>query len=199
MSTHSSAPKPGPLGDLVITDAKRAWSLVAIRGGIAVIFGVLALVWPALTVLALAILFGVYALIDGIGAVVHTVRPGDRAHRWWYLAIGLLGIVAGVITLVWPGITIVALALVIGAWALVTGVAEIAAAIRLRRQITGEWVFIVAGVLSILAGILIFVHPIAGAFGIALLIGAYALAYGIMLLMAAYRLHKYTRNQTSAY
>jgi uncharacterized membrane protein HdeD (DUF308 family) len=169
-------------------DPRRAWPLVAVRGVFAVLFGILTLVWPGVTVLALAIVFGVYALFDGVGAIVQAFRPGDGAQRAAYALLGVLGLIAGVLALVWPGATVVVVTTLVGAWAVVTGIAEIVAAVRLRKQITGEAFLIIAGVLSVVAGILVLVHPIAGAFGIAVLIGVYALLYGVMLVVLAFRL-----------
>jgi uncharacterized membrane protein HdeD (DUF308 family) len=169
-------------------DPRRAWPLVAVRGAFAVLFGILTLVWPGVTVLALAIVFGVYALFDGISAIVQAFRPGDGAQRAAYGLLGALGVIAGVLALVWPGTTVLVLATLVGAWAVVTGIAEIVAAVRLRKQITGEAFLIVAGALSVIAGILVLVHPIAGVLGIAVLIGVYAVLYGVMLIVLAFRL-----------
>ncbi|MDT8913772.1 HdeD family acid-resistance protein [Amycolatopsis sp. PS_44_ISF1] len=174
----------------VVADPRRVWPLVVARGVFAVLFGILTLVWPGVTVLALAIVFGVYALFDGVSAIVQAFRPGDGAQRAAYALLGVLGVLAGVLALVWPGATVVVLTTLVGAWAVVTGVAEIVAAVRLRRQITGEAFLIVAGVLSVVAGVLVLVHPIAGAFGIAVLIGVYALLYGVMLIVLGLRLRR---------
>jgi uncharacterized membrane protein HdeD (DUF308 family) len=163
------------------------------RGIIAIAFGVLALVWPTVTVLALAVVFGIYALVDGVMRIVDTVRDRDRAHRWISIIGGVLSIAAGVVSLVWPGITAVALALLIGAWALVTGVSEIVAAIRLRKQIRGEAFLAIAGLLSVIAGIVILFQPIAGALGIAVVIGIFAVIYGAFLVGLGFRLHRATR------
>lgn len=177
---------------------RQAWPLAAVRGVFAVVFGLFALAWPGATVLVLAILYGVYALFDGVGGLMQAFRPGDAAHRWAYALLGILGLVIGVATLAWPAITVFALATLVGIWALVTGVAEIVAAIRLRKQIEGEFFLIVAGAISAIAGILIVLEPIAGAFGVALLVGIYALIYGIMLLVLAFRLRKVANTQVDA-
>ena len=173
-----------------VIEPRQAWPLIATRGGLAVLFGLLALIWPSATVLVLAIFYGVYALVDGVGGLMEAFRGGDTAHRVAYGLLGVLGIVAGIVVLAWPGITVLLLATLVGIWAIVTGVAEIVAAIRLRKQIEGEAFLILAGAISLIAGILIVINPIAGAFGIALLVGIYALLYGIMLLVLAFRLRK---------
>ena len=182
-----------PLVGFTAIEPRLAWPLAALRGVFAVLFGVLALIWPGTTVLVLAILYGVYAIFDGIGGVMQAFRPGDAAHRAAYGVLGLLGIVAGVLVLLWPGITVLVLALLVGFWAIFTGIVEIVAAIRLRKQIEGEAFLIAAGALSLIAGIVIVFNPVAGAFGIALLVGIYALIYGVILLVLAFRLRKLAR------
>ena len=182
----------------IVVEPRRAWPLVATRGAFAVVFGLFTLIWPAATVLVLAILYGIYALIDGAGGVMQAFRGGDTMHRVAYALLGLLGIVVGILVLVWPGITVLLLATLVGIWAIITGVAEIVAAIRLRKQIEGEAFLILAGAISVLAGILIVINPIAGAFGIALIVGIYALLYGIMLLVLAFRLRKAADTDTPA-
>ncbi|WP_410603774.1 HdeD family acid-resistance protein [Amycolatopsis sp. lyj-90] len=179
-----------PLAGLTVVEPRLAWPLAAVRGVFAILFGVLALIWPGATVLALAIIYGVYAIIDGIGGLMQAFRPGDAAHRAAYGILGAFGIIAGVLVLLWPGITVLVLAFLVGFWAIFTGIVEIVAAIRLRKQIEGEAFLIAAGALSLIAGIVIVFNPLAGAYGIALLVGIYALLYGVMLLVLAFRLRK---------
>ncbi|WP_406630291.1 HdeD family acid-resistance protein [Amycolatopsis sp. WGS_07] len=192
-----TTPTPPVLGFAVL-DPRRAWPLVLTRGILGVLFGVLALVWPGITVLALAFLFGIYVLIDAVGALMQAFRPGDGGHRIAYALLGVLGLVAGVLTLVWPGVTVLVLATLVGAWAVVTGIMEIVAAIRLRKQITGEAFLIVAGALSVIAGVLVLFHPIAGAFGVALLIGIYAVIYGVTLVVLSFRLRTLAKSADPA-
>ncbi|WP_410658796.1 HdeD family acid-resistance protein [Amycolatopsis sp. lyj-112] len=182
-----------PLVGFTAIEPRLAWPLLAVRGGLAVLFGLLALIWPGATVLALAVIYGIYAIFDGVGGLMQAFRPGDAAHRAAYGVLGALGIIAGLLVLFWPGITVLVLALLVGFWAIFTGVTEIVAAIRLRKQIEGEAFLIAAGAVSVLAGILIMINPVAGAFGIALLVGIYALLYGVVLLVLAFRLRKLTR------
>ncbi|WP_033289615.1 HdeD family acid-resistance protein [Amycolatopsis jejuensis] len=193
----ATTPTP-PVFGLAVLDPRRAWPLVLTRGVLAVLFGVLALVWPGITVLALAFLFGIYVLVDAIGGLVQAFRPGDATHRIAYALLGLLGLAAGVLTLVWPALTVLVLATFVGAWAVVTGIMEIVAAIRLRKQITGEGFLIAAGAVSVIAGVLVLIHPIAGAYGVALLIGIYAVLYGIMLAVLAFRLRRVTIDPADA-
>lgn len=165
--------------------------LLAVRGAIAVIFGVLALLWPKATVLALALLFGAYALVDGVGMLVSGIRqPGDRWQRTAQVLGGLLGVGAAIVTVIWPGVTAFVLVILIGAWAVVTGAMEIWAAIRLRRELTNEWLLAVVGVASVIAGVIILVRPDVGAIAIAQVIGIYALVAGVLMLISAWRLRK---------
>lgn len=172
----------------VVVEPRRAWPLVAVRGVFAILFGLFALIWPGVTLLALAVLYAVYAIFDGVGGVMQAFRPGDAGHRTAYAVLGVLGVIAGIVVLAWPGLTVVLLAVLVGVWAIVIGVAEIAAAIRLRKQIQGEAFLILAGLVSVAAGVVIVIDPIAGTYGIALLAGIYALVHGVALLALAFRL-----------
>ncbi len=160
---------------------------LAVRGVLAILFGIATLVWPHVTILALAILFAVYVLIDGIDKIVDAFR-GDLSggQRGAYAAAGLLGVLVGVLTLFWPAITVLALVVLIGAWAVVTGVLDIVAATRLRRS----WPLVGLGALSILAGLVIFFRPGAGALAIAIVVGVYAIIAGVLMLAAAWQLRQ---------
>jgi uncharacterized membrane protein HdeD (DUF308 family) len=170
---------------------RHAWGLVVLRGTMALLFGLFALIWPGVTALALALLFGIYALADGIGLLMDAFRtPSNRAAR---ILGGILGVAAGIIAIVWPGITAAALAILVGAWALVTGIAEIAAAIRLRKEIEGELFLGLAGLISVVLGVLVLLWPLAGAAAIASLIGIFALVYGVVLIVLGVRLRRLTQ------
>lgn len=170
------------------------WWVLALRGLAAIIFGVLAFAWPGLTLAFLIFLYGAYALIDGILAVIAAARTGHD-HRWGLLIEGLVGVVAGVVAFVWPGITALVLLYIIAAWALVTGVFEIIAAVRLRRAINNEWLLVLSGILSVLLGIALFLAPGAGALALVWLIAAYAIVFGIVLLALGWRLHGLQQRQ----
>ncbi len=174
----------------------RNWWTLALRGALAIAFGVLAFLWPGLTLLALVILFAAYALSDGILSIVGGIRTAKRSERWWLMVLGgVLGIVAGVLAIVWPAITAIALLALIAAWAIVTGVFQVFAAYRLRRLIEGERLLALAGVASVAFGILMFVFPTAGALAVVWVIAAYAIAYGVLLLTLAFRLRSRTERQ----
>jgi uncharacterized membrane protein HdeD (DUF308 family) len=169
----------------------RNWWLVALRGVLAILFGLAAFVWPGLTLLALVLVFGVYAIVDGIFAIVSAVRAADRGRRWWPFAVeGVAGIVAGFLALIASAAMAVALIIVIAAWAMVTGVLEIVAAIRLREEIENEWLLALGGVLSIAFGIVLVVAPAAGAIALVWVIGAYALLFGALMLALGIRLRR---------
>jgi uncharacterized membrane protein HdeD (DUF308 family) len=173
--------------------AKNWWSLV-IRGVAAILFGVLAFVWPGITLTALVFLFAGYALVDGVVSLAGTVRAVAARDRWGALLLeGIVGVVAAVVTILWPRITLLSLIWVVAAWAILTGIAEITAAVRLRRVIRREWLLGLAGVLSIVFGVLVAAMPIAGGLVIALWIGAYALVFGVMLVALGFRLRSWLR------
>jgi uncharacterized membrane protein HdeD (DUF308 family) len=160
------------------------WWAIAVRGLVAVLFGIVCLFLTGATLVVLIAFLAAYLLIDGVFAIVAGARSGS-----WLLGLeGALGIVAGALAFFYPGITALVLALLIAAWAIVTGIVEIAAAIGLRRVISNEWVLIVGGVLSIVFGVLIAVFPGAGLVAIIWLIGIYAILWGAVLLGLALRL-----------
>jgi uncharacterized membrane protein HdeD (DUF308 family) len=168
------------------------WWLVVLRGLLAILFGVLAFVWPAITWLTLIIMFGVYAIVDGIIAIVSGLSRSKETPRWWtFLVEGLLGIGAGIVALVWPEVTSLVLIYMIASWAVITGILEIAAAIRLRNEISNEWLLGLGGLVSIGLGILLFFQPAAGGLAIIWTIAAYALIFGVLLVILGFRLRSW--------
>jgi uncharacterized membrane protein HdeD (DUF308 family) len=167
----------------------RFWWTLLLRGIAAILFGVLALFWPGVTLSFLLLLFGVYALADGIAGVILGIREyGDR-ERWWATLLGgLVSAAAGVATFIMPGITALALLLLIGFWAIAHGILDVMAAVRLRHAIEGEWLLALGGVLSIAFGVMVLLAPGAGALAVVLWIGAYALVLGVTLMALAFRL-----------
>ena len=172
----------------------RNWWLVALRGVAALVFGLLTLFNPALSLTALILLFGAYALAYGVFTVVAAIAGHRDEPRWVALLIGgLLSVALGVLTFVMPDVTTVALLYLIAAWAIATGVAEIVTAIRLRKVITGEWLLVLAGVLSVAFGVALVLFPGAGALAVTLWIGAYATVCGVLLIALGFRLRSWGR------
>ena len=167
------------------------WWALALRGLVAVLFGLLTFFLPGITLVTLVLLFGAYALADGVFNVIAFFRVAS--HQWALLIEGVVGILAGVLTFAWPAITAIALLYLIAFWAILTGVFEILAGIRLRKTIANEWLLLLMGVLSLLFGLLILFAPGTGALAIVLWIGAYALVFGIFLLALAFRLRGHRR------
>lgn len=168
----------------------RRWVAIAIRGAAAVLFGLTALGWPGVTVRALVVMFGIYALVDGVLTLGASLGGGDRRDRWSVGSEGLIDVIAGGVVLVWPSITAFALAFVIAAWAVATGITELAAAARLRNERHAEWRLAAFGAASVLTGLLLAVRPRVGIVAVAWLIGAYAVAVGAILIALAFSLRR---------
>jgi uncharacterized membrane protein HdeD (DUF308 family) len=166
----------------------RGWWLLLLRGVAALAFGILTFVLPQISLATLVLLFGAYSMADGI-LCLWSALAGSREHEsWWLLLLGgLVGIGIGVLTFMAPGVTALALLIYVAAWAIATGVLEIVAAIRLRIEIQGEWTLILAGLASVVFGVLIMARPGVGALALVWLIGSYACVYGALLLMLAFR------------
>jgi len=182
---------------MVIVLARNWWVLV-LRGLLAVLFGIAAFAWPGITLAALVILYGAYALVDGIFAIASVMIGRTSGMPWWALLLqGLAGIAVGIMTFAWPGITALVLLCLIAAWAVVTGIFSIVAAIRLRKEIRGEWLLALSGVLSIVFGFALVFNPLAGALAVVWLIGAYAITFGILLMALGFRLRSWSRQVSS--
>ena len=172
----------------------KKWWLFIIRGLLAILFGALAVIWPELTLRTLILLFGVFVLIDGVFTFIIGLVSSGTNRRWWAeLLIGLLDIVIGVLTIVWPEITGMVLLYFIAAWALINGVFGIIAAIQLRRVLTNEWVLILNSVLSIVIGVLFILFPSEGAPSLIWLIGIFAIVFGILDIILGFRLRAYLK------
>lgn len=167
----------------------RNWWAVFLRGICAVIFGLAAFAWPGITLAVLILFYGAYVLVDGIFAVVSSFgRTKDSKFPWSMFLVGLVGIAVGIITFIWPGLTALALLYLIGAWAIVRGIFEVVAAIELRKQIEGEWLMIIAGMASVLFGVLIVLWPGAGVLALLWLIGIFAVIFGVIMIILAFKL-----------
>lgn len=172
--------------------------LFAIRGVLAIIFGVLAFVWPGITLIALVYVFAAYALIDGILTIVWAFRNREVLDRWWLgLLEGIVDIAAGVIAFLFPTLAALTLLFVIAAWAIITGVLEIATAIRMRREIENEWTMGLAGLASVILGAILVLSPGAGLLGLVWVIGIWAVIFGIAMIALAIRLGKVTDTTTT--
>jgi len=191
MSATLDSPASGPARPMLDAMAK-GWWLVLLRGIAAIVFGVLAFVWPGLTLLTLVLFYGAYALVDGIIALIAAFSGGAKpVPTWWLIVVGLAGILAGIATFMWPGITALVLIVFIGAWSIVHGIFEIVGAIKLRKEIDNEWWLILAGAMSVLFGIVVLVLPGAGALALIWVIGAYSIVFGILLVGLSLRLRKH--------
>lgn len=170
---------------------QRSWWIFLLRGLAAIAFGIMAFFWPALTLAVLVVIFGAYVLVDGVFGLVDAVRYRDRLGRVWPLVLeSVLGIVVGLLTLVWPGVTALVVLTFIAAWAVVGGLLRIVLAFQIRHEITGEWFLIASGVLSILLGGLLIALPQAGLVTLAWVIGFYAVAFGVLFVMLALHLRR---------
>jgi uncharacterized membrane protein HdeD (DUF308 family) len=171
-----------------VETAARHWWAFALRGVVAILFGVLAFAWPGVTLTVLVLFWGAFALVDGVLALVAAFRT-DHDHRWGLLLEGVVGIGAGIVTFVWPGLTALVLLYIIAVWALLTGVLELVAAVRLRKVVHNEWWLALSGIASVLFGLVLLAAPGAGAVAVVWLIAAYAIVFGILNLALALRLH----------
>lgn len=166
----------------------RHWWLLLLRGLAAIIFGVLTWMQPGISLATLVLLFGVFAIADGI-LNIWTAAAGrsQDSHRWLLLLAGLVGILVGFLTFAAPGITALVLLVYIAVWAIVTGVLQVIAAVRLRKEVEGEWVYILGGVVSILFGALLLARPGTGALAVLWVIAFYAVFYGILMIIVAFK------------
>jgi uncharacterized membrane protein HdeD (DUF308 family) len=168
----------------------RSWSLLALRGAFALLLGLTVLLWPTISLAALVLVFGIYALLDGIVAVAIGTRHGGREHAWLWLLEGGAGVGLGLAALAWTRTAVELLIVAIGLWAVATGVLEMAVARALRRELPGEALLLAAGVASILLGVAIFFTPTTRAVGLVLMFGAYGMLFGASLLGQAVRLRR---------
>jgi uncharacterized membrane protein HdeD (DUF308 family) len=164
----------------------RRWHLVVLRGVVAVLFGILAIVWPGITVLALALLFGIYTLLDGVTSIVMGI--GQEKDRVYMITLGVLGVVAGLIALIWPQITVIVLLVIIAVWAIFAGVMQLAAAVRLRKVIRNEWFLALSGIVALVLGLLLIVQPAEGAIALVIAIATFAIVWGLTLVVLGFRL-----------
>ncbi len=189
---NTQTAQPPLVPPLMLHALAKNWWLVMLRGVCAVLFGILTFIWPGITLATLVLLYGAFALVDGVLALISAITGGSPAPRWWLVLIGLLGIAAGLVTLVLPGMTAFILLLFIAGWAIATGVMEIFGAIKLRKEIDNEWWLIANGVVSVLFGLILIVQPATGALALLFVIGTFAIIYGVTLISLSLRLRKHS-------
>jgi len=173
------------------------WWAIALRGVFAIVFGILAIVLPGVTLASLVLLFAAYMLVDGVLAIIAGVRAARQHKRWWLLVLeGIADLAAGAIAVAWPLITVVVFVFVLGAWAIVSGGLLWAAAFRLNVA-HGRWLMVLGGALSVIWGVLLLFWPIAGAIVLTWWLGGYALLFGGSLIALAFRLRRVQRELPS--
>ena len=174
---------------MILETLKRHWWVPVLRGVAAIVFGVIALWYPGLTLAVLVIFFGAWVLVDGIFRVVGALSGHASDPDWgFHLIIGIVGIIIGVLTFRAPRITALALLIYIAAWALMIGASEIALAIKLRKEIKGEWFLILMGLASIIFAVLLLWNPAPGALALIWLIGSYAIVFGLLAIFLGFKL-----------
>jgi uncharacterized membrane protein HdeD (DUF308 family) len=191
MTAQSHPRSSPPLAQLPLVRAlAENWWLLLLRGVAAIIFGVLAFIWPGLTLVALIFLWGAYAIVDGGIALWAAIsgRGAEIAPRWWLGIVGVVGLLAGLVAFASPGLTALVLLMFIAGWAIVIGALEIWGAIQLRKEIEGEWWLILSGLLSIAFGLLLIARPGSGALALVWLIASFAILHGCTLIALAFRL-----------
>jgi len=194
-NTHIEGGRRSPFLGLALRELAENWWLLLLRGIAAIAFGLLAFSWPGLTLLTLVLMWGIYAIADGILALWAAIasKGGEMAPRWWLAVVGVAGILAGALAFVWPGMTALVLLMFIASWAIVIGLLQIWGAIRLRKEIEGEWLLGLSGVLSVAFGVIMFAQPGAGALAVVWLIGWFAILAGCVYIGLAFQLKKHKR------
>ena len=165
-----------------------SWWILLLRGVISILFGIAAYMWPGITLVTLVSLFGAFAFVDGCFGVFQAFSGRQEDEHWWVLLLeGLLGIAFGLIAFTAPGITATVLILYIGFWAMATGVLRIVLAVRLRKEIDGEWWMVLAGLISIVFGVLMVARPGAGALAVLWIVAAWAIVGGVFMVLLAFK------------
>ena len=173
------------------TMLQRSWWVLLVRGLAAIVFGVLTWMQPAASAVALLVIFGAYVLVDGALGVYGTIKNRHQSSHWWVMLIwGLAGVIVGVLTVINPAITGLVLTIYIGVWAVVTGVMQIIAAMRLRKEIEGEWLLVLSGLLSVVFGGFVLSQPMAGMMAMVWVIATYAVIFGVLMILLAFRVKK---------
>lgn len=187
MTSSNAAPS---LEGFIKSALHRSWWLLLLRGVAAVAFGVLTFIWPQISLLTLIMVYGIYAFVDGILALVAAIRGGGMVPRWWLALAGVVSILTAIVVFAWPDLTALILVYMIGFWSILRGALEIIGAIRLRNEISNEWSLGAAGLLSVIFGLILVFMPGAGAIGLLWLIATWAVLFGLLLIWVAFRLKK---------
>lgn len=183
----SDGPKTEAMNDVLANN----WWAVALRGIVAILFGIVAFAMPLITMLSLVLVFAVFSFIDGVFGIVMSVRGARKGERWiWLFLNGVLGIAAGAVAVLWPGITVLAFVILVAAWALVSGIFMLISAFRLKLDHGRVWL-VIGGIASVVFGVLLVVSPVIGAFVLTFWIGAHAVVLGATLLVLAYKLRSH--------
>lgn len=166
---------------------EESWWTLALRGVLAILFGILAISWPALTLRVLIFLFGAFVLLSGIFEVYSSLK--DRSVKYWWVVLlgGVISVIIGILAFAAPRLTALVLLYLIAAWALITGILQIVSGIELRKQIKDEWVLVLCGIISVLFALFVFVRPGEGALALILVIGLFAIVFGILQLILAFK------------
>jgi uncharacterized membrane protein HdeD (DUF308 family) len=189
---HDGAAISGPA---LLRSLADNWWLILLRGIAAILFGVLAFIWPGLTLITLTYLWGIYALADGIFALWAAIsgQGAAVAPRWWLALVGICGILAGLIAFFWPGMTTLILLTFIAVWAIIVGILEIWGAIQLRGEMD-VGLLAMTGALSILFGVIVLARPEAGALSLVWIIASFAILAGCGLIALAFRVRTYKQS-----
>lgn len=167
------------------------WWTVALRGALAIAIGIIALVFPGITLSVLIALFGVFALIEGVFLLIIGIRSWRGSQRWWsFILQGVLSLIVGILALLVPTAMAIAFVYLMAFWAVLAGIVEITAAVQLRKVIRGEWLMAAAGAITILFGIGLMLAPVAGLLAVVWLFGIFAVLSGVLLLVLAFRLRR---------
>jgi uncharacterized membrane protein HdeD (DUF308 family) len=172
----------------------RNWGAIALRGFLAVLLGVIAIVWPGPTVTLLVILLGAFALVEGVANIV----AGVRGREGWAIAEGIISVVVGIVIVVWPAITALALLYIVAAWAIITGIVRIVAAIQLRRVVRNEWLLVGSGLASVIFGVIAAIFPGAGILALIWLLGAWLIVVGVLLIALGLSLRPLAHRHSAA-
>ena len=180
--------------EAILRIAKDVWWLLLIRGIIAVIFGIVALVWPDVTVKALIVVVGIFWIIDGIVSAVRAIQARKVVMSWvWWLAGALVSVIAGVVLFVWPDLTALAFAYLMGFWAILVGILEIIGSFQVMAN-GGQWIgSMVAGALALIFGLILVIWPGSGITGLMWLVGIFAIAFGVLFIVGAFQVRSAAR------